>query len=163
MENGTHYTFRPAGLDDLAMLSRWQQNPHVSEWWGTDAPFDGNEAADPRVSRWIVGIGGSPIAYMQDYTVHGWGSHHFDYLPAGSRGIDQYIGEPQMTGLGHGSSFIRQRMSAIFAAGAPVICTDPHPRNERAIAVYEKLGFRVVGPSQETRWGVVLPMEMSRP
>ncbi|WWR55751.1 hypothetical protein RV999_26300 (plasmid) [Sinorhizobium meliloti] len=41
---------------------------------------------------------------MQDYTVHGWDDHHFAHLAKGSRGIDQYIGDPEMVGVGHGST-----------------------------------------------------------
>lgn len=63
-----------------------------------------------------------------------------------------------MIGVGHGSAFIGARMRALFDEGVPVIATDPHPANERAIAVYRKLGFEPFGPPQETRWGLILPM-----
>lgn len=152
------YRFRQATLDDLEMLMRWQSNPHVREWWGSDEPYDKAELADPRVARWIVSIAERPFAYMQDYAVHGWEDHHFAHLPKGSRGIDQYIGDPERLGVGHGSAFIAMRMQALFEAGAPVIATDPHPDNARAIAVYRKLGFEPSGPPRETRWGRVLPM-----
>lgn len=95
---------------------------------------------------------------MQDYTVHGWENHHFAKLPEGSRGIDQYIGDPEMIGVGHGTAFIGARMRALFDGGVPVIGTDPHPANERAIAVYKKLGFEPLGLPQETQWGLILPM-----
>ncbi len=49
-------------------------------------------------------------------------------------------------------------MRALFNEGAPVIGTDPHPANERAIAVYRKLGFEPSGPPRDTRWGLILPM-----
>jgi aminoglycoside 6'-N-acetyltransferase len=49
-------------------------------------------------------------------------------------------------------------MRALFDAGVPVVATDPHPANERAIAVYKKLGFEPFGSSQETQWGLILPM-----
>ncbi len=95
---------------------------------------------------------------MQDYTVHGWDDHHFAHLPKGSRGIDQFIGAPDMMGLGHGSAFISARLQALFAAGAPVIATDPHPDNARAIAAYRKLGFKSLGPPMDTQWGRILPL-----
>ncbi|XWR09917.1 hypothetical protein RWE88_15445 [Sinorhizobium meliloti] len=41
---------------------------------------------------------------MQAYTVHGWDDHHFAHLAKGSQGIDQYIGHPEMVGVGHGST-----------------------------------------------------------
>jgi aminoglycoside 6'-N-acetyltransferase len=156
------YSFRRAALDDLEMLMAWQSQPHVCEWWGSDEPYDEAELADPRVARWIVSSLGRPFAFMQDYTVHGWDDHHFVTLPKGSRGIDQYIGDPGMIGLGHGGRFIRARMQGLFDEGAPVIATDPHPDNERAIAVYKKLGFKPFGPPRETQWGLILPMMAER-
>lgn len=157
-----NYGFRKATLTDLPLLVAWQSNPHVSEWWGSDEPYDEAELADLRVARWIVSIAERPFAFMQDYTVHGWKDHHFANLPKGSRGIDQYIGDPEMIGLGHGTAFINARMQVLFAEGAPIIATDPHPDNHRAIAVYRKLGFEPSGSPQETEWGLSLPM-LARP
>lgn len=153
-----HYRFRQATLDDLALLKAWQTTPHVSRWWGLDPPFDAESLADPRVARWIVSQAAHPFAFMQDYSVHGWEDHHFSHLPKGARGIDQYIGDPEMIGLGHGPAFIGTRLRALFGAGAPVIATDPHPNNDRAIAAYKKLGFKTSGPPQKTKWGVIVPM-----
>lgn len=152
------YGFRKATLDDLDLLMAWQSTPHVREWWDSEEPYDEADLADPRVARWIVSNARRPFAFIQDYTVHGWEDHHFVNLPNGSRGVDQYIGDPNMVGVGHGSAFIRIRMQALFDEGAPVIATDPHPDNARAIAVYRKLGFEPSGPSQETQWGLILPM-----
>ena len=64
-----------------------------------------------------------------------------------------------LIGKGHGTGFIRQRMQELFGQGVPALATDPSPKNKRAISVYEKLGFRIVGPARETQWGTVLPME----
>lgn len=156
------YGFREATLDDLDLLREWQSRPHVREWWGSDEPYDAADLADPRVARWIVSLAERPFAFIQDYTVHGWDNHHFADLPKGARGIDQYIGVPDLVGVGHGSAFIRARMQALFEDGAPVIATDPHPDNARAIAVYEKLGFVPSGPIQQTQWGLILPMLAKR-
>jgi len=153
-----HYSFRRATLADLDLLMEWQLKPHVRAWWGSGEPYDEEKLADPRVARWIVSFMGRPFAFMQDYAVHGWENHHFANLPKGSRGIDQYIGDPGLVGAGHGSALIGARMQALFDAQAPVIATDPHPENERAIAVYRKLGFEPFGPPKETQWGLILPM-----
>ncbi|SNY94034.1 aminoglycoside 6'-N-acetyltransferase [Cohaesibacter sp. ES.047] len=156
------YAFRDVTLNDLALLKAWQERPHVQKWWDANEPYSEAQLADPQVARWIVSINNRPFAFMQDYTVHGWENHHFAHLPKGSRGIDQYIGDPKMVGIGHGTAFIGTRLQALFDAGAPVIATDPHPENERAIAVYQKLGFEISGPPQETQWGMILPMLASR-
>lgn len=152
------YGFRKVNMDDLHMLLAWQAQPHVREWWDSDKTYDQEELSDPRVSRFIVSFDGRPFAFMQDYSVHGWEEHHFAHLPKGARGIDQYIGDPKWLGVGHGTAFIGARMSVLFDSGAPVIATDPHPDNERAIAVYKTLGFQPSGKSQETQWGRILPM-----
>ena len=103
MTDATRYTFRKATMADLGLLRAWQSRPHVRAWWGETEPGDTMDFEDTRVARWIVGSGGRPFAYMQDYTVRGWEDHHFFDLPKGSRGIDQFIGDPDMTGKGHGT------------------------------------------------------------
>lgn len=157
MTAADQYSFRKVMPDDLGMLARWQSNAHVRQWWHRE-PYDEKDLTDPRVRRWIVLNTGRPFAYMQDYTVHGWEDHPFAYLPRGARGIDQFIGDPEMVGVGHGAAFIAMRMRALFNECVPVITTDPHPDNARAIAVYKKVGFEPSGPPQQTHWGPVLPM-----
>ena len=154
----SRYTFKNATVADLELLLEWQSRPHVREWWDSVEPGDTDDFKDKRVARFIVRSAGRPFAYMQDYIVHGWADHHFFDLPEGSRGIDQFIGEPDMTGKGHGPAFISQRLKMLFKAGVPVVATDPHPDNARAIAAYKKVGFKELRPALETPWGLVLPM-----
>lgn len=142
-------------------MSHWQQMPHVREWWGDDEPAADLDLNDPRVTRWIVSLAHRPMGYIQDYDVHGWDDHHFGHLPPGSRGIDQFIGEPDLIGLGHGTRFISARVEMLFEAGAPMVATDPDPGNARAIAAYKKVGFRATDPAMETRWGRIFPMVMT--
>ena len=149
-------------MSDLAMLTEWQLTPHVQKWWDDEELFDEDELADLRVRRWIVSLENTPFAYIQDYTVHGWGDHHFDHLPDGSRGIDQFIGLADMVGKGHGQRFIAQHCQWLFQEGAPVIGTDPHPDNRVAIAVYRKVGFETEGAVKDTPWGTILPMTLSQ-
>jgi hypothetical protein len=68
---------------------------------------------------------GRPFAYAQDYSPHDWADHPFAHLPPGSRGIDQYIGGPDMIGRGHGSAFARAHCDRLLAAGAPAIAPIP--------------------------------------
>ena len=138
------YGFRPMTAADMPMARRWLETPEVQRWWG-DA--DGQvslleeDLEDPRMSMWIVSHEGRPFAYIQDYDPRSWDMHHLGDLPPGSRGIDQFIGEPDMIGRGHGSALIRAHVDRLFAAGAPAVGTDPDPENARAIRAYEKAGF----------------------
>ncbi len=77
-----------------------------------------------------------------------WDPHPFSHLPPGSRGIDQYIGEPGMLDRGHGTAFIRQQCERLLAAGAPAVGTDPHPDNLRARRAYQKRA----SPQSAGRW-----------
>lgn len=157
------YIFRAATMQDLPRLRQWQRQPHVAEWWDSEEPFSEEDLRDDRVARWIVSEGDTPFAFMQDYSVHGWDDHPFQHLPKGARGIDQYIGEPAFLGRGHGQAFLRQRMRTLFANGAPALGTDPDPANQRAIAVYQKIGFKIAGEPRNTSWGRILPMVAHRP
>ena len=157
------YDFREAGPGDLPMLRRWLAEPEVARWWSPKDPFDAQDLADPGFTPWIVSFAGTPFAYLQTYDPASEPGHHFGHLPPGSRGIDQFIGVPEMLGRGHGTGMLRQHLGALFAAGAPAIGTDPHPDNARAVAAYRKVGFQVAGPARDTRWGPILPMEARPP
>lgn len=161
MSETDRYVFRRVTPSDFGLLTEWLSRPHVQKWWDTVETYPERKLADPRVRLWIVSITERPFAFIQDYTVHGWKDHHFYELPSGARGIDQYIGEPHLTGKGHGPAFISQHVKMLFDEGAPVVATDPHPENARAISAYRKAGFREFGPPQETRWGLICPMMMS--
>ena len=62
---------------------------------------------EPHMVMRIVSYEGRPFAYVQDYDVHVWPQPHFNHLPAGSRAIDAFIGEPSMISQGHGAAFLR--------------------------------------------------------
>ena len=158
------YQFRAACAADFPLLLRWREMPEVLRWWGV---WDGeagyrSDLADPNIAMWIVEHEGRPFAYAQDYDPHAWDPHPFAHLPPGSRGIDQYIGEPDMLDRGHGTAFIRQQCDRLFAAGAPAVGTDPHPNNFRARRAYQKAGFTAVGRLVDTPWGRAILMERWR-
>lgn len=141
------YAFRPMIADDLPLARRWLETPEARRWWGDPDEQVALLAADldePRMRMWIVAHAGRPFAYIQDHDPLAWDLHHFGDLAPGSRGIDQFIGEPDMLGRGHGPAFIRARADRLFAEGAPTVGTDPDPANARAIRAYEKAGFAAV-------------------
>ena len=108
--------------DDLPLVKRWLAMPHVTPWWG-----DANEQLEL-------------VSYLQCYDLTAWNSG-FGPQPLGTRGIDQFIGEPDLVDRGHGSAFIRTFAGGLLAAGTPRLVTDPDPANARAVRVYEKAGF----------------------
>ena len=157
------YRFRAVTEADLPLLGRWRAAPHVAAWWGPPEVEDAAVSlADPRIAMWIVAHSGQPFAYAQDYRPRDWESHPFAHLPEAARGIDHYIGEPDMIGRGHGGAFIRLHCERLFAAGAPAIGTDPNPDNGRAIRAYQKAGFERASGPVDTRWGRAVLMERWR-
>lgn len=157
----TRYRFTPVTPADLPMLKTWLGRPHVAEWWGEaeeDVAEIGEALDDPDTWTFIVHLDDRPIGYIQAYDPHAWPGHHFGDHPPGTRGIDQFIAEPELLGVGHGSAFVRQFCDRLFAEGAPVVTTDPRPDNPRAIRAYEKAGFVRYGGPVDTDWGVSLLM-----
>ncbi|SHK67315.1 aminoglycoside 6'-N-acetyltransferase [Bradyrhizobium lablabi] len=138
------YSFRPMISADLAMVRRWLETPEVVRWWGQPDEQYALVSGDldhPDMDQFIVALGGQPFGYIQCYALSAWneglGSH-----PAKTRGIDQFIGAPNMIGRGHGSGFIRQFVDTVLTSGIPRVVTDPDPENGRAVRAYAKAGFQ---------------------
>jgi aminoglycoside 6'-N-acetyltransferase len=159
------YDFRVMSAADLGLMQRWLRMPHVREWWGdADAQFDlvSADMDEPTMQQFIVASGNRPFAYLQCYAQSAWPENGLGFHPDGTRGIDQFIGEPDMVDCGHGSSFIRAFADGLLRAGAPRVLTDPDPANRRAIRAYEKAGFRT-DAAVETPDGPALLMIRDNP
>jgi aminoglycoside 6'-N-acetyltransferase len=131
--------------DDLPLVRGWLAEPHVVQWWGdTDQQFElvRGDLDQPAMEQFIVSAANRPFGYIQCYDPDDWTPHPFGPQPRGTRGIDQFIGEPDMIDGGHGSGFIRAFVERLLATGAPRVLTDPDPANGRAVRAYEKAGFR---------------------
>ena len=137
------YIFHPMTYDHLPMVAGWLRTPEVERWWGDPREQHDLVRGDidhPDMDQFIVAISGRPFGYIQCYRLSAWNGG-FGEQPAQTRGIDQFIGEPEMIGCGHGAKFIRQFVDALLAVGTPRVVTDPDPANQRAIRAYEKAGF----------------------
>ena len=153
------YAFRPLSADDLPLIERWLKVPHVAEWWHEERQLERIRAniGDPKIEALLVHADDRPIGYLQCYDPHAETDHPYRTQPAGTRGIDQFIGEADMIDRGHGSALTRVFVERLFAGGAPRVITDPNPVNKRAVRAYEKAGFRGEGLI-DTPWGRTLLM-----
>ncbi len=141
------YQFNPVSAMELPLIGQWLERPHVREWWGDPARGMASIAAhidDAAIDVFIVHHDDKPIGYIQSWDPHAEADHPCRDQPIGTRGIDQFIGEPEFIGRGHGSAFIRLFVARLFADGAPRVVTDPNPSNARAIRAYTKAGFRPI-------------------
>jgi aminoglycoside 6'-N-acetyltransferase len=137
------YEFTPMTVADLPLIRRWLETPHVSEWWHDPVEqFElvSGDLGHPDMAQFIVATQTRPFAYLQCYNISAWDAG-FGPQPDGTRGLDQFIGEPDMLDRGHGSAFIRTFAEDLLANGTPRVVIDPDPDNARAIRAYEKAGF----------------------
>ena len=126
------------------MVQRWLESPHVARWWGDPAEqfaLIRDDLGHPAMAQYIVTLAERPFAYLQCCDPAAWPDNGFGEQPNGTRGIDQFIGGPDMVGRGHGSAFIRRFVDDLFSSGTPRVLTDPGPDNVRAVKAYEKAGF----------------------
>jgi aminoglycoside 6'-N-acetyltransferase len=137
------YAFRPMSAADLPLVRRWLAEPHVRQWWGDPAEqylLVSGDLDEPAMDQYIVAAHGEAFCYLQCYDLTAWNTG-FGPQPPGTRGIDLFIGEPAMTGRGHGSALIHRFAGDRLGQGAPRIVTDPDPANGRAVRAYENAGF----------------------
>jgi aminoglycoside 6'-N-acetyltransferase len=138
------YAFRPMTTADLPLVQRWLSLPHVRQWWGDpDQQYAlvSGDLDEPAMDQFIFSAAGGPFGYVQCYDLTEWNTG-FGPQPHGTRGIDLFIGEPDMIERGHGSALLRRFVDDLLGKGFPRMVTDPDPVNARAIRAYEKAGFR---------------------
>jgi aminoglycoside 6'-N-acetyltransferase len=141
------YAFREMTADDLPMIRRWLDAPHVRDWWGDPSEqyaLVSGDLDEPAMDQYIVSADGRAFGYLQCYDLTAWNSG-FGEQPKGTRGIDLFIGEADMIERGHGSAMLRAFADERLKRGAPRVVTDPDPRNLRALRAYENAGFARVG------------------
>ena len=128
----------------LPMVKRWLETPHVAQWWRDPVQqFElvSGDLGHPEVAQFIIAADERPFAYLQCWRLTDW-ANCLGPQPDGTRGLDQFIGDPDMIDRGHGSAFIREFAARLLSGGAPRIVMDPDPANARAIRAYEKAGFQ---------------------
>lgn len=144
---------RPATLDDVARLERWDDKPHVK--WCTgfdpDLPLPDEEREDwaaliARNAGWFdILIGeedGRAIGVVQIIDPHLEETHYWGDCAPNQRAIDIWIGEETDIGRGYGTQMMAQAIDLCFADPAvTTIIIDPLMINEKAIRFYRRLGF----------------------
>jgi aminoglycoside 6'-N-acetyltransferase len=138
---GERVTLRPVRPDDVALLRAHLRDPSVARWWGPLRPdvdvaedwFD----ADPDTTVWTIEVDGVVAGSIQATE-----EADPDYRHAG---VDLFLG-PDHQGRGLGANAIRTVARYLFdVRGHHRLTIDPSAANERAIAAYERVGFRAVG------------------
>lgn len=145
-------SFKPLQEDDLELLCKWLDKPHVKEWWNDDLSHDEikekyrKRIGDITVVPFIAYLENSPIGFIQYYHADkvgdGWWADEIE----GTVGIDQFIGEENYINRGYGREMICAFGQKLFENPAiKKIITDVDPANIRAIRCYEKAGLKMMG------------------
>lgn len=116
---------RPANPDDLQLLRRWDEQPHIvaakaNDDWGWEVELA--RRPDWR-EQLIAEIDGRPVGFVQIIDPAREDSHYWGDVPANLRAVDLWIGEE---------------------AEVEAVLVDPLAANTRAHRFYERLGFRFV-------------------
>lgn len=143
-------TTRPLTRDDLPLLHRWLNTPHVREWWRGEpaTPTDIARKYEPRIDgvvptgMFIIELRGEAIGLIQCYR-H---ADHPDWDRAvdinAAAGIDYLIGDAGQRGQGVGSAAIASFTPRVFAwyPDVEVILAAPQADNYASRRALEKAG-----------------------
>lgn len=156
---------RPATPADLALLRRWEAQPHVAANAGDDGPWDWEVMLAERPA-WrellIAELAGRPIGFVQIIDPALEETGYWGDVPKGLRAIDIWIGEADVLHQGNGTAMMRLAVERCFADPAvAAILIDPLARNARAQRFYARLGFE---PVERRRFGAddCLVMKLER-
>ena len=134
----------------LPLIRRWLETPEVVRWWGDPDEQYALVSGDldhPAMDQFIVAIDGHPFGYIQCYALEHLELRVSVPQPEGTRGIDQFIGEPAMIGRGHGSGFIRQFADDCWHPACRASSPIPIRTMRRAVRAYAKAGFQTSASS----------------
>jgi RimJ/RimL family protein N-acetyltransferase len=149
-------TFRPLQENDLPLMHRWFNTPHVSEWWeveGEKRPslelvkkhylprVNGHEPVDV----YLIVHDDNPIGMVESCQIDDFPEEKANFgLDLNFAGMDILIGEADFVHRGLGSGIIRQFLQEIvFQKYDVASCiVDPQVENEIAIKAYYKAGFK---------------------
>lgn len=144
-------TVRKLDKKDEELLVSWLSNPKLLEYYeGRDRPHDLKMVrecfyVDDDETRCMVEYHKNPIGYIQFYQLNEETKHEYGYINTGLRvyGMDQFIGETQYWNKGIGTKLVKSMIDyLIHVEKADKIVMDPQVWNVRAIACYEKCGFK---------------------
>jgi RimJ/RimL family protein N-acetyltransferase len=146
-------SFRPLTQNDLPLLHRWLNEPHVQAWYQR-GPASLEYVIDKYGARiegrlptfcYLILYDGQPIGHIQTYRVADYPHYHTQLGCSDSAaGVDLFIGDHAFVGRGLGSIVIRKFVNEVVFITLPVdsIVTGPHPDNIASVRAFEKAGFR---------------------
>jgi RimJ/RimL family protein N-acetyltransferase len=158
--NNSIRSFKPLTEDDLLLLHRWFQVPHIFQWYtrGNKYTLDMvREKYLPRIkqpeniSNYIIYDNDHAIGYVQIYHVNKYlpdGINDYNhvlfinYKPEQIAGIDLFIADEKYLNCGYGSEALSRFINEYVKGKFQALVTDPLASNKRAILFFKRNGFK---------------------
>lgn len=136
---------RPATLDDVDILQKWDEQPHVIAAGGGDDFVDYEHEIKANAvwqDIWIAELSGRSIGVIFSIDPAKEESHYWGKIGTGYRALDIWIGNIKDIGKGYGSLMMRQATNICFSdPDVHTIIIDPLQTNTKAIRFYKRIGF----------------------
>ena len=143
--------FRRMSRDDYDDLQRWLSTPHVRLWWGDPLDAEGVEkefgpcvdGVDPTLV-FVITLAGRPIGMVQTYLLSDTPDYETDVGVPDAAGVDLFIGEPDLIGMGLGKAIVRRFVADIGWRAFPEAkryMAGPSAKNLRSRRTFEAAGF----------------------
>lgn len=143
------YGFQKADMNHLPRLRQWLAAPHLSGWWvpGEDILLTALAGQAGQAAYMVDHLGMLfAFLYVADPAHDPELNAQIDY-PKGSIRFDQFIGDGDMVGHGHGVKFIKAFVAAMKAApGINHLMAMPEKTNMFAQRTYSQAGLRTERP-----------------
>jgi aminoglycoside 6'-N-acetyltransferase len=153
-EKDPQISFRPLGREDFPILSEWLSSPHVQEWWREEFDAGALEARyGPAIDKtdptecFVFEFEGTPTGFIQRYLFSDnpqWQSTLVVAgAPADGAGIDFFIGDVALIGMGMGPKMIDRFVATTWHRypEVPAIVVNVSSENRRSWRALEKAGF----------------------
>jgi len=134
-------SLRPTAASDRDTIRRWRNQPDVARWMYTDHEISEDEhavwfarhLASPHDRSWVIEWDGRGVGVVNLTAIE----------PAGAAEWGIYVADPSARGTGaaHGAAFLSLEQ-AFGALGLVRVRCEAIAENDRAIRLYERVGFR---------------------
>ncbi|MCZ4787152.1 GNAT family N-acetyltransferase [Legionella pneumophila] len=146
MKNNFRFSFQPVDKAQQQLIHEWIAQKHINEWLHGDGLKNTIEdleqfvnRGEPWATHWIAYDNDVPFAYLITSEVEKSEDH-----PDGATTLDLFICRLDYIGKGFAVQMIQEFLISHFSHVAEVLI-DPEVSNTRAVHVYEKAGFNIVG------------------
>ncbi|HIF0260664.1 TPA: GNAT family N-acetyltransferase [Legionella pneumophila] len=146
MKNNFRFYFKPVNKMQQQLIHQWIAQEHINEWLHGDGLNNTIEDLEKFVNggsswatHWIAYDNETPFAYLITSELEKSDDH-----PDGATTLDLFICRLDYLGKGFSVQMIQEFLISQFPHVAEVLI-DPEISNTRAVHVYKKVGFNIIG------------------